>query len=57
MRGIVAFCFAMVIGSVAQAQDGNPAEPTVAAAAGRNGACVFSSPEVATSVCVLIAPR
>lgn len=28
MRGIVAFCFAMVVGSVAQAQDGNPAEPT-----------------------------
>lgn len=28
MRGIVAFCFAMAIGSVAQAQEGNPAEPT-----------------------------
>ncbi len=28
MRGIVAFCFAMAIGGLAQADEGNPAEPT-----------------------------
>ncbi|SFM37747.1 Uncharacterized conserved protein YecT, DUF1311 family [Pleomorphomonas diazotrophica] len=43
MRGFLAFCLAMVIGGVAQAQDGNPAEPTDADRQ-KIAECVASAP-------------